>query len=232
MTGPAPPGARIVETVRVLQSRHCTVYALDPQVDASDFVVDDAARDALRVRLGALVDLSREALLVHESAPSGDDEPELCLALLLEDSLAEASVEDDARLDPWCALLEGVSHLLYVIDRARTGRSVSRLELELQAEVDKYVGVWVSRREAGHRLDADRLWRRLFEGHRFEAPDAEAVDRYRAASHFAGRYCRYLGARYLSPRGPRGLCGLWPEIRRFWRMDQTEKLGHIEALPA
>jgi hypothetical protein len=125
-----------------------------------------------------------------------------------------------------------VSHFVYLLFRAERDGDVSALELELQAEVDKYVGVWVSRREAGHRLDADRLWRRLFEGHRFEAPDAEAVDRYRAASHFAGRYCRYLGARYLSPRGPRGLCGLWPEIRRFWRMDQTEKLGHIEALPA
>jgi hypothetical protein len=35
-----------------------------------------------------------------------------------------------------CAALEGVSHLVYVVDRAQTGRSVSMLELELQAGRD------------------------------------------------------------------------------------------------
>jgi len=228
----APAGALLAATVRALQQRLCDIYALEAHVDASDFVVDDAGRADLRARFGHAVDVGREALLLREVPPPPPPdvgEPELWLALLLEDALATAQPHDDAALDPWCAALEGVSHLVYVVDRAQTGRSVSMLELELQAEVDKFVGVWSSRREAGQRADPDAIWRRLFSGFRIEAADADAVARYATASAFAGRYCRYLSARFM---GERGLSGLWPELRRFWRMGCAEKLGHIEARAA
>ena len=45
---------------------------------------------------------------------------------------------DERNLDDFCTALEGVSHFHYLIWSFARGRSVSLLELELQAEVDKY----------------------------------------------------------------------------------------------
>ena len=44
---------------------------------------------------------------------------------------------DDGNLPDFLLALEGVSHFVYIAHRARLERSVSAVELELQAEVDK-----------------------------------------------------------------------------------------------
>src|SRR5262249_42528562 len=53
-------------------------------------------------------------------------------------------------LDAVCQLIEGVSHFVYVADRARRGLPATHLELELQAEIDKYVLLALG----GERFDA------------------------------------------------------------------------------
>ena len=45
---------------------------------------------------------------------------------------------DDDNLADFCTVLEGVSHFHYLMWSVNRGRNVSLLELELQAEVDKY----------------------------------------------------------------------------------------------
>ena len=45
---------------------------------------------------------------------------------------------DESNLADYCTALEGVSHFHYVTWSAGCARNVSLLELELQAEVDKY----------------------------------------------------------------------------------------------
>lgn len=73
----------------------------------------------------------REALLLREGA-DGDLEVSVRLPPLPE---ADASLE----LDTLCQIIEGVSHFVYVVERARMGRAATQLELEVQAEVDKWV---------------------------------------------------------------------------------------------
>lgn len=206
-----------------LQARLCALYGVDPGVDLRDFVVDDAARAALLDALPHLPPPGREALLIHEA------EDELLLALLLRDDLFEADPLDDAGLDRHCALLEGVSHLLYVLDRARRQQPVSRLELELQAEVDKYVHTYLLRREARVPNCPERLARRLFAAYAIEAAEPADAPRYREASRLAGRYCTWLSQTYLRRARTDGMV---PELRRFWRMGQSDKIGHIESRAA
>ncbi|MCK6574993.1 hypothetical protein L6V77_28305 [Myxococcota bacterium] len=209
------------DALGALEARLCDLYALTPGVRVRDFVVDDAARPELLAALPQAPDAGtgREALLIHE----GEDE--LNLALLLEDRLTTSDPCDDDALDEHCALLEGVSHLLYVVDRAQAGRTVSRLELELQAEVDKFLGTFVMRRLAGMAVCPDTLRNRLFRGFTVDA-DPEARPRYVEASRQAERYCTWLTQTYLQRAR---LDALLPEVRRFWRMSQSEKLGHIAA---
>ncbi len=205
-----------------LAARLCTLYGLEPDVSLRDFVVDDAGRAAMLEAMPSLASAGaegREALLIHE------DTDELLLALLLRDDLSTSDPLQDAGLDGHCALLEGISHLLYVLDRARAQRPVSRLELELQAEVDKFVDTWLLRREAQVPISPAQLRKRLFTGFTLEAAP-EAVPRYREASRLAERYCGWLSETYLQRAR---MDSLLPEVRRFWRMSQSDKIGHIES---
>jgi hypothetical protein len=91
------------------------LYGVDRVADVADFL--DRAGDG-----------QRESLLVREG--EGGD-------LLMSVRLPE--LDGSAGLDTFCQVIEGVSHFVYVVERARTGRAATHLELELQAEVDKWV---------------------------------------------------------------------------------------------
>lgn len=156
-------------------------------------------------------EVSREQLLVRW----GDDGVEMALELPLD---ATRSNE----LDSVCQLVEGVSHFLLVAERARRELPITQLELELQAEIDKFVVLAV----VGVRpLDvASRvlLRRRLFGAVRFvDAAGTERGERYRTAHRLAMRFTRELDHRYLRH-------GRHRELRvalcRFFRAGQTEKL--------
>src|SRR5580700_3441927 len=77
----------------------------------------------------------REALLVREG-DDGSVEMALRLPLL---GRRDLDIVGDRDLDPLCQIIEGVSHFVYLTDRAEGGRVATQLEMELQAEVDKYV---------------------------------------------------------------------------------------------
>ena len=70
----------------------------------------------------------REAVRVRDSADG-----------VVEIEVLAPSVSEESDLDSVCQLIEGVSHFVYVADRARRNLPATQLELELQAEIDKYV---------------------------------------------------------------------------------------------
>ncbi len=209
-----------MDAVRDLQRRLEGLYAIDLLVDAADFVVDPVQREALAGALGGAPSNDREALWVMEESE------QLSVALCLADELLRgADASDDAALDRYCALLEGVSHLTYLLDRARTRRPTTLLEMELQAEVDKFVTTFFARLESQVALSMPALLQRLFvDCHLPSRECPHETARYRAANRFAHRYCGYLNDRYLE-RGR--IEPMIAEIRRFWRMGLAAKLRHI-----
>jgi hypothetical protein len=121
-----------------------------------------------------------------------------------------------------------VSHFLYLLFRARSERPVTRLELELQAEVDKYLIALFFLSLQNEGAVPAGLRRLLFDRYRLvEGLTAESAARYHEASRLARRYCGWLESRFL--RGGR-LSDLAREARRFWRLGQREKLETIAAL--
>lgn len=120
---------------------------------------------------------------------------------------------------------EGVSHFVYLATRAAAGRSVSLLELEVQAEVDKFALLLLHLWRRGLRRVSPALRRRLFDrvGYRGGLA-AEALSRYREANRLGGGYARWLEGRYVSEAD---LEGLLRELRQSYRLGSSEKLGYL-----
>ena len=136
----------------------------------------------------------------------------------------------DDNLGDFLTALEGVSHFVYVVWNAMLGKQITLLELELQAEVDKFVVA--SQLLARQRGGVPRaLHDRLFQHFRL-IPDLSADQRrrYLDASRYAGDYCRILARRYMGRVNVRREAPpIAPELRHFYRLTQRGKLRHIAA---
>ena len=121
--------------------------------------------------------------------------------------------------DYWTAL-EGVSHFLYLAWNAAHDRGVTLLELELQAEIDKYVGSWWLLRQQDPARVPSELHYLLFERAHVDS------DLYREANQFAARFCRRL-ERQLAAQVARVQLETLAELRRFYRLSREHKVRHI-----
>ncbi|MDF3067003.1 MAG: hypothetical protein K0R38_2604 [Polyangiaceae bacterium] len=151
---------------------------------------------------------SRESLLLRES------EGELEMALVVP---VEAANDHDG----WLQLAEGVSHFVYVANRARQELPATQLELELQAEVDKFV-LLVLEHVPWDRGEAFDVHSRLYERVRFlHEAGTELGDRYRTANDLAARFVRRLMSY--------GHVATHATLRRFYRAGQAEKIRLVAA---
>lgn len=198
-------GARRLEGI---QGRIEAYYGLERAPAVGDFV---------RYEAGV-----RETTLVRQTADGLD------LAVVLPAS-AERATES---IDELLQVVEGVSHFLLLAERARRELPATQLELELQAEVDKFV-VLVLAEAAPARRDARRWRRRASRVHEalyarvthLHAAGTEAGHRYRLANDLAARMTRRILDRD-DPEGTRAL------LRRFYRVGQAEKIRVASALRA
>ena len=195
------------------------LYRVNTGVEVDDFVVGAELRDAL-----VPARRPREQLLVSEA------DGEVALALFIDPGvLSNLTSHDPARqlgdhnLGDFLLAIEGVSHFIYAICCARAHRPVSQLELELQAEVDKYVTCLLTT-EPEVAVSA-ALRRRLFGDVSYE-PDLDDDEhaRYRAANDNAQRYATWLEQAFV---GPRKIPEMLAELRRFYRLGLAAKLGTI-----
>ena len=114
-------------------------------------------------------------------------------------------------------LVEETSHLICIAWHAAQDRPVSRLILELQAEIDCYVVARLTGRDPFHHLEhfawADWM-------------SAAARLRYELAHRVGRRYCRALARRF--PRRA-DTPALLSELRRFYRAPAEAKLHKAAA---
>ncbi len=204
---------------------HIYRVKLDYRVD--DFLITDP--DLADALLGGRKECpSREKLLVSQ------EEGELQLALYLDKEVLQRLIErnpiqslHDDNLEDFLLALEGVSHFLYLGWKAELDQGVSLLELELQAEVDKFITTLTLLARQRRRWIPFRMHHQLFERCGFEPwLEGERLLRYRNANRFAGKYCWRLEDRYLNRRQ---ISALMEELRHFYRLSQRQKICHIEA---
>jgi hypothetical protein len=203
------------------------IYDVSITHDVYDFLVTDRRHLPAAARTSGPTD---EELIVAqpengEMAMSLYLDPELLQRLDRADPMER--LHDGNVQDYWTAL-EGVSHFVYLAWNAGHDKPVSLLELEMQAEVDKYVGsYWLMRRQFPDRFPAELL-RLLFERTRIDPRLAAGrEDLYREASRYAEKFCRRLEQ---SLRGARGgsQAEVLTELRRFYRLTNARKVAHIQ----
>jgi hypothetical protein len=120
---------------------------------------------------------------------------------------------------------EGVSHFVYLATRAAAGGKVSLLELEVQAEVDKFALLLLHLWRRGLRRMSASLRRRLFERVRYHAfLGTEERARYVEANRLGGGYARWLEGRFVEEAD---IDGLLRELRRTYRRRGGEKLAYL-----
>jgi hypothetical protein len=201
------------------------IYDVPLALDVYDFLVTERKR----LPQAALASRSDEALIIVEEADAVGVslylDPQLLERLRRADPLERLDASNVA--DYWTAL-EGVSHFVYFAWNAGHDKPVSILELEMQAEVDKYVAtVALLRRQSPGRFPAELL-RLLFERTRIDPNLARGRERmYRAASGYAEKFCRRLERGLRASPAALGREVL-AELRRFYRLSDGRKVAHIE----
>ncbi len=126
--------------------------------------------------------------------------------------------------DFW-AVLEGVSHFVYAATKATRNQSFSILELELQAEVDKFIASLLLLGSQGRIQSAAKMHNSLFEDTELVAGMTETdSDRYRFANDYAARYCWSL----LKTRIVNEEHQFSRELRHFYQLSQHSKIRRID----
>jgi hypothetical protein len=180
-------------------------YGMSTGVDAASFVIGDLGyrRFFVEVRSGGP---ERGARTLVRETDQG-----VRAAIYLPDGMIERLEAHppqqglgESNVDAFAALVEEVDHLLCVAEAARSGRSVSLLELELHADVSK--ALVLARFLAGRSarpLDSERrTWLRyhLFHKGEWAGEDEAERARYREAARLALRFLDALESRPLAAR--------------------------------
>lgn len=215
-----------LELIDHIQGQLEAIHDLKSPLRARDFLM--ARRTLLGLGRPAL---APEELLVVEG-PEGLDIG-LYLAPELFQQLRSAHPERRSgaslaleQLPAFAAITEGVSHFLYLTAAADANRQLSRLELEVQGEVDKFAAAALHLWGRGlRRLTAglcDRLFRRVSY---FPHLSVDERHRYETANRLAGGYARSLVTRFVA-RGR--LDRFLAELRQSFRLWSGDKLHHLE----
>jgi len=205
--------------LRRLQRGIEALYRVETQLEVEAFIIDEEER-----RRAGVTRVPREQLLVRQ------EDGELALGLFVDPEALDNLERNDPALGldernftDFCLAIEGVSHFVYLALCAAGHRPVSALELELQAEVDKFVCCLLV--QNGPPDARAGLMRRLYHDIRFHDDlDADERERYTTANGQASRYAAALERRFV--RADR-VGEMLVELRRFYRMTLDGKLGHI-----
>jgi hypothetical protein len=188
------------------------VYRLEPSPPAETFFIEGPT---VRKYLGPSHPLNgaEEVVVMVRRGPH------LRVGLYFEKSLRRRiSFSQNLTFHQLATLIEGISHLLLILDRCRRDSRLSQLELELQAEVDKFLFLRLAESESLRQgskihLEAEANLKGL---------DSSRKNTYETARRLANRYCRHLEETYL---GSRSMDPLWEELRGFYRMSHWKKLN-------
>ena len=208
-----------------LQQQLTDIYRVDPGYRVTDFLITDPKLAAILSSQSILPD-SEETVLLSED---GDG---LSLSVFLDESMLRRLNESNplrrlraGQLNDLWTVLEGISHFNYIAWCASRDKCVTLLELELQAEIDKFVSTWILAHQQKRTALAKQLHGWLFDNVSFRRDlDPEQRLRYVTANNYAARYCFGIRDRLTDDKSD-----ALDELRHFYRLSQTDKFSHIHS---
>ncbi len=208
-----------------IQKKIEETYQIDCPASVEEFLIEEEYRQEA-IRGQPWLAFTDEALLVAQDEDANLEVGLFYSPKLLQwaeglcwNEISKVLVRPDV-LQRFGPLVEGVSHFVYLIWRATRKEPVTQLELELQAEIDKFV---LFSREMSLSANGE-IFQSLFSNTRWiDELSFEQTERYQTANRLASQYCVYLSHSY--PQKFEG--DLLEELRCFYRMRQADKIRHI-----
>ena len=200
------------------------IYDADCGHRLQDFLITD--RD-LANRLGRKV----LPASVEETVLIAEGEDGISLSVFLDQALLSRLDNSDPlknlranELADLAVVLEGISHFNYLGWCAGSDKAVTLLELELQAEVDKFITTALLAQEQEDYSLLRNLHKLLFDDIGFQPTLSRSQrERYEVANSYAARFCRKLLDRI--PADPDN-----EQLREFYRLTQPDKISYIHSL--
>ena len=210
-----------------IQNHIAQLYETPVGFSVEDFLITDLAAIGIATRQQNLK--TEETLYILETGDGLD------VSLFLEKSIVKClerclatNTWDFGDVKDYLLALEGVSHFQYLIWNALRQKSITLFELELQAEIDKFIlsAITLAKQRDGQ-VPKD-LHGYLFEQVSYKNTlGTAASNRYREANHYASKYCRSLKANFPELLARQEFLA---EIRGFYRLTQNEKVRRIESM--
>lgn len=126
-------------------------------------------------------------------------------------------------VDDVCTVVEGVSHAVCLLWHAHNDRQIRPVDLELQAEVDKFMLLLNQQK-----IQPKQLHRQLFSDCRLTpAHGGPVFERYKTANNLAARYCAWLADSFIESDDTAGMAR---ELARFYRRSGQAKFEYINDL--
>jgi len=213
-----------MKLINNIQAKIESLYGIKLGEQAQDYLIETDELMSL-IQVNQNTSIPKELFLVNPN-PKDDTlevalffDPELKKNLDANnpmESLSQKNISD------FCALIEGISHFVYYIHKASLSYNVTQLELELQAEIDKFLllALLVEGQPVSYEVWLDMLFADYYLNANLSAEQSE---RYVAATMLARKYCFNLAQNIKT----RDLKKLFAEIRKFYPLNQEEKIRVI-----
>jgi hypothetical protein len=190
----------------------------------TDFLINDAGQCSALMGRELAVEEDEQVLICESEAGAG-------LSVYIDAGVIERLSRNNplqhlsnVNIEDFCTALEGISHFQYLAWCIERSRQVSLLELELQAEVDKYAVASYLLMQRGAGRFHFGLHQRMFSRVGFlPLLDGTARQRYSEANRGAARFCRRNDERFLCCRRPSVERWL-VELRSLYRCGHHEKM--------
>jgi len=215
--------------VNRLQSQLEDLYEIELNHRVHDYIIHDR-------ELAQHLDSSNNARNLPEKLLLSQNSESIELSLYLDQDLVDRLEKDDPIQalhndnihDFWTAL-EGISHFLYLVYNAEYEREISLLELELQAEVDKYILAAFLFDKQQNRLPPPSLHYHLYRNCRFDSRlQKEELYRYQTANRLASKFSAFISKCMANRQLDHDVINT---LRRFYRFTQHQKIKSIDLLP-
>lgn len=219
----------LCESIRAAEQLLAEFYGFVQPSRAEDFLVAEADLRSVLARHG-----EKDAPLPRAGVfmlPGDDDE--LFIGVSFDKAVGETLRDhppvdrlDDANLDAFCVVAEETSHFHLLVARANTGLGVSRLELEWQGEVDKFLVCAMLLQQQCGKPHLHELVHRLFDEAKVTQPDGP----YEQATKHGARLWRALIGLLDGMTDPLGSHGLRVLLRAAYAASWRGKLQLIDEL--
>jgi len=207
-----------------IQQRLERIYEVSTGLTVDDFLVTD---DEFVNYMDEQHDLrqSPEKLLVRQTGTDLD------VSLYIKQDIIDLLEQDDPlqnlhkdNVNEYLIALEGVSHFIYLAWNAHYDREISMFELELQAEVDKYIFTMILLANQPEYDLPEGLMNHLFLQHSYASDlDNQEQERYERANYYAYHYCKALQHNCIDNQR----VSFFNDLRRFYRLTSHHKINHI-----